>query len=45
MVSAEIPEVIGMSDRILVMSRGRFVDEISAEDTSEEEILIAATGV
>ncbi|MFS0854273.1 sugar ABC transporter ATP-binding protein [Microbacterium sp. 179-I 3D4 NHS] len=43
MVSSELPEVIGMSDRILVMSDGELVAELPA-GSSEQEILGAATG-
>ena len=43
MVSSELPEVIGMSDRILVMRDGRLAGELPA-GTSEEAILQLATG-
>ena len=43
MVSSELPEVIGMSDRILVMRDGRLVGELPAGST-EEEVLNVATG-
>lgn len=43
MVSSELPEVIGMSDRILVMRDGRLAGELPAGST-EEEILRLATG-
>jgi ribose transport system ATP-binding protein len=43
MVSSELPEVIGMSDRILVMRDGRIVGELPA-GTSEEAILQLGTG-
>ena len=43
MVSSELPEVIGMSDRILVMSDGRIAGELPA-GTSEEAVLQLATG-
>ncbi|GAA1945389.1 sugar ABC transporter ATP-binding protein [Microbacterium aquimaris] len=39
MVSSELPEVIALSDRVLVMSRGRIVSEVSREDATEESIL------
>jgi ribose transport system ATP-binding protein len=44
MVSSELPEVIGMSDRILVMKDGRIAGELPRGST-EEEVLSAATGV
>jgi len=43
MVSSELPEVIGMSDRILVMREGRLAGELPA-GSSEEQILALATG-
>ena len=43
MVSSELPEVIGMSDRILVMRDGRLAGELPA-GTSEEAILQLGTG-
>jgi ribose transport system ATP-binding protein len=44
MVSSELPEIIGMSDRILVMYHGRIVGEISGPEATEEGILMLATG-
>ena len=43
MISSELPEVIGMSDRILVMHDGRIEAELDA-GSSEETVLAAATG-
>ncbi|MGO0578059.1 sugar ABC transporter ATP-binding protein [Ornithinimicrobium panacihumi] len=43
MVSSELPEVIGMSDRILVMRDGRLVGELPA-GSSEEDVMAMATG-
>ena len=44
MISSELPEVIGMSDRILVMSRGRIAGELAREEATEERILALAIG-
>ena len=44
MISSELPEIIGMSDRILVMHDGRVIGELSPEDATEERILMMATG-
>ncbi len=44
MISSELPEVIGMSDRILVMSRGRIAGELQRREASEERILTLAIG-
>jgi ribose transport system ATP-binding protein len=42
MVSSEIPEILGMSDRILVMKRGRITAELSREKADQGSILEAA---
>lgn len=39
MVSSDLPELLGMADRILIMRRGRLVAELPARETSQEEIL------
>jgi ribose transport system ATP-binding protein len=43
MISSEIPEIIGMSDRILVMHRGRIAGRMEAEEATEESILTIAS--
>jgi ABC-type sugar transport system ATPase subunit len=45
LVSSDLPEVLGMSDRVLVMRQGRIAAELSREKASEESVLAAATGV
>jgi ribose transport system ATP-binding protein len=42
-VSSELPEVLGMSDRILVMCNGKITAELATKDTNQEEILHYAT--
>ena len=42
MVSSEMPELLGVCDRILVMSGGRVAGEVDAKNTSQEEILTLA---
>ncbi|MBQ7321118.1 MAG: ATP-binding cassette domain-containing protein [Clostridia bacterium] len=42
MVSSEMPELLGVCDRILVLSGGRLAGEVSASDTSQEEIMALA---
>jgi ribose transport system ATP-binding protein len=42
-VSSELPEILGMADRILVMCNGRITAELKARDTNQEEILKYAT--
>jgi D-xylose transport system ATP-binding protein len=44
MVSSELPEVLGMSDRILVLHEGRLTGEFTGTDVTQEEIMLAATG-
>ena len=44
-ISSELPELLGMSDRILVMHRGRVQTEIAAADATEERVLSAAGGL
>ena len=44
MISSELPEVLGMSDRILVMHEGRFNGELSRQDATQEKIIFHATG-
>jgi ribose transport system ATP-binding protein len=44
MVSSELPEVLGMSDRVLVMFGGRIVAEVTGDDMNQERILAAAMG-
>ncbi len=45
MISSELPEVIGISDRVLVMRRGKIVGELDPRRTTQEEILrLAALG-
>ena len=45
MISSELPELLGMSDRILVMHRGRIHAELSAAEATEERVLRAALGL
>jgi len=44
MISSELPEVLGMSDRILVMREGRIVGELSRAQTTQEKVMAMATG-
>ena len=44
MISSELPEILGMSDRILVMRAGRVACEFTAEEATQEKILECALG-
>ena len=45
MISSEMPELIGMSDRIVVMHRGRIAAEFDAAGVTQERVLSAALGL
>jgi ABC-type sugar transport system ATPase subunit len=44
MISSELPEVLGMSDRVLVVHEGRLAAEIDRRDATEANIMFYATG-
>jgi rhamnose transport system ATP-binding protein len=44
MISSELPEVLRLADRILVMREGRLVAELLHDEATEEKIVAAATG-
>ena len=44
MISSELPEVLGMSDRILVMHEGHLTADLLAADASQETCMHYATG-
>jgi ABC-type sugar transport system ATPase subunit len=43
-ISSELPEVLGMSDRVLVMSEGSITGEFLREEATQEKIMMCATG-
>jgi ribose transport system ATP-binding protein len=45
MISSELPEILGMSDRVLVMRDGRLVAEFQRDEATEDKIIAIATGV
>jgi len=44
MVSSELPEIIGLSDRVLVLHEGKLTGEFSKRDVTPEKVMAAATG-
>jgi ABC-type sugar transport system ATPase subunit len=44
LISSELPEILAMSDRILVLHEGQVTAEIARGDATEERIMFAATG-
>ncbi|WP_345240462.1 sugar ABC transporter ATP-binding protein [Pontibacillus salipaludis] len=44
MVSSELPEVLGMSDRVLVVHEGTIAGELNREEADQEKIMTLATG-
>jgi ribose transport system ATP-binding protein len=45
MISSELPEILGMSDRILVMHKGQISGELSKDEANQETILRLAAGI
>ena len=41
-ISSELPELVGVSDRVLVMRGGRFVAELTGDDITEQNVVYAA---
>lgn len=44
MISSDLPEILGMADRVLVMHEGRLAAEIPRSEATEETVMAAATG-
>ncbi|MDQ2745836.1 MAG: xylose ABC transporter ATP-binding protein [Acidobacteriota bacterium] len=44
MVSSELPEVLGLSDRVLVLHEGKLTGEFAKSEATPEKVMVAATG-
>jgi rhamnose transport system ATP-binding protein len=45
MISSELPEVLGMADRVLVLHEGRITAELTREEATEDAVMRAASGL
>jgi ribose transport system ATP-binding protein len=45
MISSEMPELLGMSDRIIVLAQGRVAGELSKDQFDQERVLRLASGL
>jgi ABC-type sugar transport system ATPase subunit len=44
LVSSELPEVLGLSDRVVVLHEGRLTGEFTRTEATPEKVMAAATG-
>lgn len=44
LISSDLPELVGLSDRVMIMHKGRFTKEMPYEQCNEEALLLAANG-
>lgn len=44
LISSELPEVLGMSDRVFVMNQGRITGEFTRDEVTQEKVMTSATG-
>ena len=44
LISSDLPELVGLSDRAIVMRNGRLIGEMRKQDCPEEPLLLAANG-
>ncbi len=42
MISSDLPEVLGMSDRVLVMAQGRIAGELPADEATQDAVMALA---
>lgn len=44
-VSSDFPELVSLSDRIVVIHEGKLIDEVNSKDTTEDQLLLLAAGI
>ena len=44
MISSELPEILGMSDRVVIMHEGTVSGELNREEATQEKVMVLATG-
>ena len=44
LISSDLPELVGLSDRVMIMRKGHFTREMGFEECTEESLLLAANG-
>ena len=44
LISSDLPELVGLSDRIVILHRGRVLGELAGGACTEEKVLLAANG-
>jgi ribose transport system ATP-binding protein len=44
LISSDLPELVGLSDRVMIMRKGHFIREMDYSECSEESLLLAANG-
>ena len=44
MISSEMPEILGVSDRIMAICEGKIIDFLETKDTNQEQLLLCCTG-
>lgn len=44
LISSDLPELVSLSSRVLIMRQGRFIKEMTKEESTEESLLLAANG-
>jgi len=44
LISSDLPELVGLCDRVMIMRKGHFIREMQYGECSEESLLLAANG-